>query len=182
MSAILPATMLGYNSWVHLRCPLKFFIIASIYWKSASYRSSLDLPSIRQDWKQVGCDADLFLFLFGPTCMLFDQLIAPRLCHDLSKVAAPTPRSGACETWVPLGPHRPGSWPSPTSGSGLLHDPPTCLWAQPTYLAAHTTSWRPSRRFPRRHDPLRPQDLAYETTQDLGGLRLKQINGIWQDV
>jgi hypothetical protein len=31
-----------------------------------------------------------------------------------------------CETWVPLGPHRPGSRPSPTSGSGLPKDPPTC--------------------------------------------------------
>jgi hypothetical protein len=37
-----------------------------------------------------------------------------------------------CKTWVPLGPHRPGSRSSPTSGSGLLEDPPTCLWAQPT--------------------------------------------------
>jgi hypothetical protein len=41
--------------------------------------------------------------------MLFDLSIALRLRHGLSKVAAPTPRSGACETWVPLGPHRPGS-------------------------------------------------------------------------
>jgi hypothetical protein len=64
--------------------------------------------------------------------MLFDLSIALRLRHDLSKVAAPTPRSGACETWVPLGPHRPGSWPSLTSGSGLLEDLPTCQWAQPT--------------------------------------------------
>jgi hypothetical protein len=39
---------------------------------------------------------------------------------------------GQCETWVPLGPHRPGSRPSPTSGFGLLEDPPTCQWAQPT--------------------------------------------------
>jgi hypothetical protein len=37
-----------------------------------------------------------------------------------------------CETWVPLGPHRLGSRPSPTSGSGLLEDPPTCQWTQPT--------------------------------------------------
>jgi hypothetical protein len=39
---------------------------------------------------------------------------------------------GHCETWVCLGPHRPSSRPSPTSGSGLLEDPPTCQWAQPT--------------------------------------------------
>jgi hypothetical protein len=37
--------MLGYYSWVHLRCPLNFFIVISIYWKPASYRSSLDLSS-----------------------------------------------------------------------------------------------------------------------------------------
>jgi hypothetical protein len=42
-----------------------------------------------------------FFFLFGPTCMLFDLPIALRLRHDLSKVVAPTPRSGACETLVP---------------------------------------------------------------------------------
>jgi hypothetical protein len=39
---------------------------------------------------------------------------------------------GRCETWVPLGPHRPGSRSFPTSGSGLLEDLPTCQWAQPT--------------------------------------------------
>jgi hypothetical protein len=43
--AILPAMMLGYYSWVHLRLPLNFFIIVSIYWKPASYRSSLNLSS-----------------------------------------------------------------------------------------------------------------------------------------
>jgi hypothetical protein len=74
----------------------------------------------------------LVLFSFWPTCMLLDLSIALRLRHDLSKVAAPTPHSGACETRVSLGPHRPGSQPSPTSGSGLLEDLPTCLWAQLT--------------------------------------------------
>jgi hypothetical protein len=65
-------------------------------------------------------------FSFGPTCMLFDLSIALRLRLDLSKVVAPTPRSGTCETWVPLGPHQPGSRPSPTSGSGLPEDLLTC--------------------------------------------------------
>jgi hypothetical protein len=36
--------------------------------------------------------------------MLFDLSIALRLRHDLSKVVAPTPRSEACETWVPMAP------------------------------------------------------------------------------
>jgi hypothetical protein len=42
----------------------------------------------------------------------------PRARWELSR--------GACETWVPLGPHRPGSRSSPTSESGLPEDPPTC--------------------------------------------------------
>jgi hypothetical protein len=83
--------------------------------------------------------------------MLFDLSIALRLCHDLSKVAAPTPRSGACETWVPLGPHRPGSRSSPTSGFGLLEDPPTCQWP-------NRPSWRPTRP---------PEDLPEDSSDDL---------------
>jgi hypothetical protein len=72
--------------------------------------------------------------------MLFDLSIALRLRHDLSKVTAPTPHSGACEIWLPLGPHRPGSQPFPTSGSGLPEDPMTYQLAQLTYLAANMTS------------------------------------------
>jgi hypothetical protein len=29
--------------------------------------------------------------------------------HDFVSAASPTRRSGAWETWVPMGPHRPGS-------------------------------------------------------------------------
>jgi hypothetical protein len=107
---------------------------------SSSFRSIGSLlligrhsTSLRSARLQTGQLLSWFVSLsFGPTCMLFDMSIASRLRHDLSKVVVPTPRSGACETWVPLGPHRPGSWPSPTSGSGLSEDPPTCQWAQPT--------------------------------------------------
>jgi hypothetical protein len=105
--------------------PSEFFIVVSIYWKPASYRSSLDLSSFGKISNRSAAKLILFFF-FGPTCMLFYLSIALRLRHDLSKVDAPTPRSTACETWVPLGPHRPGSRPSPTSGSGLLEDQPTC--------------------------------------------------------
>jgi undecaprenyl pyrophosphate phosphatase UppP len=40
---ILAATMLGYYSMSVSLMPSDFFIVVSIYWKSASYRSSLDL-------------------------------------------------------------------------------------------------------------------------------------------
>jgi hypothetical protein len=40
-----------------------------------------------------------------------------------------------CETWVPLGPHRLGSRPSPTSGSGLPEDlPPVSGPNRPDWL------------------------------------------------
>jgi hypothetical protein len=72
--------------------------------------------------------------------MLFDLSIALRLRRDLSKVAAPTPRSGARETLVPLGPHRPSSQPSRTSGSGLPEDPPTNQVGPTDLVGGHTTS------------------------------------------
>jgi hypothetical protein len=126
-----PSRCSNTTLWVRPWCPPNFFIIISIYWKSASYRSSLDLPSFDKTTNRSAAKLT-FSFSFGPTCMLFDLSIALWLRRDLSKVVVLTPRSGACETWVPLGPHRPGSCPSPTDGSGLPEDPPTCQWAQPT--------------------------------------------------
>jgi hypothetical protein len=43
---ILPAMMLGYYSMSASSMPSEFFIVVSIYWKSASYRPSLDLSTI----------------------------------------------------------------------------------------------------------------------------------------
>jgi hypothetical protein len=65
-----------------------------------------------------------------------------------------------CETWVPLGPHRLGSRPSPTSGSGLLEDLPTYQWAHPILIGSP-------------HDLLKtfhkiPQTTSFGTTSRLG--------------
>jgi hypothetical protein len=53
-----------------------------------------------------------------------------RLKHELESNVSGGFRHRAqehdCETWVTLGPHRPGSRPSSTSGSGLPEDPPSC--------------------------------------------------------
>jgi hypothetical protein len=57
--------------------------------------------------------------------------VSASLRHDFVSAALPTHRSGACETWVPMGPHRPGSQPSPTGGPDLPEDPPTCPWVLP---------------------------------------------------
>jgi hypothetical protein len=108
-----------------------FFIVISIYRKPACY-TSLDLSSIRKTTNRSAAKLICSSFLSWPTCMLLDLSIALWLHHDLPKVVAPIPRSGACETWVPLGPHRPGSWSCPTSGSGLLEDLWICQWAQST--------------------------------------------------
>jgi hypothetical protein len=72
--AILPATMLGYYSCLHLRRPLNFFIVILIYWKPSSYRSSLDLALFVKATNRSA--AKLFCYFFRPTCMLFDLSIA----------------------------------------------------------------------------------------------------------
>jgi hypothetical protein len=103
--------------------------------------------------------------------MLFDLSIALRLCHDLSKVAAPTPRSGGCETWVPLGPRRPGSRPSRQVGPAYQK---TCRPVSRT----NRPSWRPTRP-PEDLPEDSPDDLirydlkTWRTRQDLGGFRPK---------
>jgi hypothetical protein len=68
--------------------------------------------------------------------MLFDLSKALRLRHDLSKVAAPTPRSGACETGSP--PTRltavPDKWVRPTRRLTDLSEGPTDLVGSPNDL------------------------------------------------
>jgi hypothetical protein len=103
--AILYAMMLGYYSISASSMPSSFFIVVSIYWKPTSYSSSLDLLSFGKTTNRSATKLICSFFSFGPTCMLFDLSIALRLRQDLSKVATPTPRFGACETWVPLGLH-----------------------------------------------------------------------------
>jgi hypothetical protein len=49
--AILPATMLEYYSMSASSMPSELFHRRSIYWKPASYRSSLDLSSFGKDFK-----------------------------------------------------------------------------------------------------------------------------------
>jgi hypothetical protein len=83
--------------------------------------------------------------------MLFDLSIALRLHHDLSKVISLTPRSRDCEIWVPLGPQRPGSRPSPTSGSGLIED-------RRPVSGPNRPSWQPT-------GP--PEDLTEDFRDDL---------------
>jgi hypothetical protein len=73
----------------------------------------------------VACEWDLHV---GAPLMPIRHLLHCNLCPS----ACPsfiTSSLGGCETWVPLGPHRPGSRPSPTSRSGLPEDPSTCQWA-----------------------------------------------------
>jgi hypothetical protein len=73
--AILPATMIGYYSMSASLMPSEFFIVISNYWKSASYRSSLDLSSFGKTTNRLVAML-ICSFLFGPTCMLFDLSIA----------------------------------------------------------------------------------------------------------
>jgi hypothetical protein len=59
-------------------------------------------------------------FLFGSPCTLHDLDDAMTSLRFFVSAGTPTRRSGACETWVPMGPQRTGSQPSPTGGPDLL--------------------------------------------------------------
>jgi hypothetical protein len=107
--------------------------------------------------------------------MLFDLSIALRLCHDLSKVAAHTPCSGACETWVPLGPHR---W-----GHGRPRQvSPAYQKTRRPVSGPNQPNWRPTRPpedLPEDSpDNLIQNDLKnWRTRQDISGFRLRRSSG-----
>jgi hypothetical protein len=48
--------------WVHLWCPLNVFIVVSIYWKTVSYRSSLDLSSLSKTTNRSAAKLASFFF------------------------------------------------------------------------------------------------------------------------
>jgi hypothetical protein len=117
--------------WVHPWCPLNFFIVIRSIGSllPIGYHST----SLRLARLQNRSAAKLICsFFFRIDVHAIRPVDSSTTCHDLSKVAVTTPRSGSCETWVPLGPHRLGSQPSLTTRSGLPEDLPTCQWAQPT--------------------------------------------------
>jgi hypothetical protein len=100
----------------------------------------------------------------------FDLSIALRLRHDLSKVATPTPRSGACDgyPWVPTDQAhgRPDKWVWPTRR-------PTDMLVGPT---------RPPEDLPEDspNDLIQHDLKTWRIRKDIDGFRPKQIGRIWQ--
>jgi hypothetical protein len=81
---------------------------------------------------------------------------------------------GACETWVPLGPHRLGSWPSPTSGSAYQK-------TRRPLSGLNRPGWRPTRppeELPEdsSDDLVQHDHKTWRTRQDIGGFRPEQID------
>jgi hypothetical protein len=66
--AILPATMLGYYSMSVSSMPSDFFLVVFIYWKSASYRSSLDLTLFGKTTNRSDATQICFFFLDRRAC------------------------------------------------------------------------------------------------------------------
>jgi hypothetical protein len=81
--------------------------------------------------------------------------------RDFVSAALPTRRSEACETWVPMGPHRPGSQRSLSSGPDLPEAMPTCKWAR--------------RPYPQSRRPWKTLDDLIQITEDLPGLCSKLL-------
>ena len=99
---MLSALMLEDYSTSSSAMTSQFFYVASIYWKSTSYRLALDL-AILGKLRHRSALSWLNSFL-GTSCMLFDLSIVSRLRHVPLAVAMPTHRSGLVRhgyPWVP---------------------------------------------------------------------------------
>jgi hypothetical protein len=167
--------MLGYYFTSASLMPSKMF--------SSSFQSIGSLlplghhsTSLQSARLQTGRLPSRLVLFFGPTRMLFDLSIALRLRHDLSKVAAPTPHSGACETWVPQGSHQLGS--RRPRQVGLTYQ----KTRQPV-SGPNRPSWQPTQP-PEELPEDSPDDLiqhdlkTWRIRQDISGFRRKQIDRI----
>jgi hypothetical protein len=83
------------------------------------------------------------------------------LRRDFVSAASPTHRSGACEKWIPMGPHRLGSQRSLSSGPDLPEALPTCKWAR--------------RPYPQSRRPWKISDDLIQIVDDMLGLRGKPL-------
>jgi hypothetical protein len=105
---------------------------AKLLFSAASPRFGCRERETREGRQRFGLES-VFLVPFAQLCQKQLLKLLLKLCQRdpkskmLSWVHYPMAETvWYCETWVPLGPHRPGSRLSPTSGSGLLEDQPTC--------------------------------------------------------
>jgi hypothetical protein len=118
----------------------------------------------------------MFTFVRAKRIFFFWILVHPMRFHrrhvftplrrDFVSVASPTHRSGACETWVPMGPHRTGSQRSLSSGPDLSEALPTCKWARRPYSQSRR-SWKTT-------------DGHIQITDDLPGLWSKLLLRSWR--
>jgi hypothetical protein len=92
--------MLGYYSIsVSLTPSNFFFVFRSI--PIGRHSTSLRSATLQRRWT---AKLIFFFFLFGPTCTLFDLLMALRLRHDPLEVTAPTHCSGLVKHRYPYVP------------------------------------------------------------------------------
>jgi hypothetical protein len=114
--------------WLHL-IPVRSAVLQAMT-TPCLHLKPLDLLSKDLMFAFVRAQED-FLFIPVHPMRLHRRHVFASHRRDFISATLPTRRSGACETWVPMGPHRPGSQPSPTGGPDLPEDPPTCPWTLP---------------------------------------------------
>jgi hypothetical protein len=104
---------------------------------SNSALSSLQAPGStlqRLDVRLRTRSGGFFFFLIPVHPMrLHRRHVFASLRRDFVSTTSAIRGSGACETWVPMGPHRPGSQRSLSCGPDLPEALPTCKWGQRPY-------------------------------------------------
>jgi hypothetical protein len=117
--------------WLHL-IPVSSAVLQAATAPCLHFKP-LDLLSRYLTFAFVRAEEDFSsLILVHPMWLHRHHVFAP-LRRDFVSTTSPTRRSGACETWVPMGPHRPRSQRSLSSGPDLPKALPTCKWARRPY-------------------------------------------------
>jgi hypothetical protein len=140
--SMLPSRLRSTSLWSVFRpslkvCWLHLIPVRSVVLQAATtpclHFKPLDLLSRDLMFAFVRAEEGFLFFIPMHPMRLHRRHIFASLRHDFVSNASPTRQSGACETWVPMGPHRPGSQRSLSSGPDLPEALPTCKWAQRPY-------------------------------------------------
>jgi hypothetical protein len=145
--------------WLHL-IPVRSVVLLAAMAPCLHFKP-LDLLPRDLMFAFVHAQEDFLFWIPVHPMQLHRRHIFTPLRRDFVSAASPTRRSRVCETWVPMGPHQPGSQRSLSSGSDLPEALPTCKWAR--------------RPYPQSRRPWKTMDDLIQIADDMPGLQSKLL-------
>jgi hypothetical protein len=172
---MLPLCLRSTSRWSAIRPSLKVCWLRLIPVRSGGLLAAmafclhfkpLNLLSRDLTFAFVRAQEDFLFWIHVHPMRLHRRQVFTPLRRDFVSAASPTRQSGACETWVPMGPHRPGSQRSLSSGLDLPEALPTYKWAR--------------RPYPQSRRPWKTLDDLIQIADDMLCLRGKLLLRSWR--